>query len=124
MSSRESTGQGESGKQGARASQTPGTGDQPRQGSNRTELYGTGSQETKHHFAPGQAPSEQGSQENPGPERIREHQQGFSGSGTGQSGSTSATGVQADRSEEMASEGEPRGQEARHGRHDTQDPRH
>ena len=120
MSSRESTEQGDSGKKGAQASQTPGAGDQPRQGSNRTEFYGTGDQETKHRFAPGQAPSEQGNQENPGPERIKQNQQGFSGSGTGQSGSTPA---HADRSQESATHGEPRGEETRHGRHTTHDPK-
>jgi hypothetical protein len=118
--SRESTEQGRSGRQGAQASQAPGAGGQPRQGSNRTEVYGAGEQETQHQFAPGHAPSEQGEQGSPSPEKIREHQQGLAGSGTGHRGAGVAD---TDVSEETATSGAPRGGETRHGRHHSDRPR-
>jgi hypothetical protein len=111
--STESTEQGNSGKRGAEASRQAGSGDQPRQGDQRTEFYGTGDREEKHHFAPGHAPSEQGDNNTPGPEKIKEHQQGFGGAGGGHHG---ARGANTERSEEIASAGEPRGEHARHGR--------
>ena len=117
--SKESTEQGQSGRQGAQASQTPGAGKQPRQGSNRTEVYGAGEQETQHHFAPGHAPSEQGEQGSPSPEKIKEHQQGLAGSGTGHHGAGAAN---TDVSEQTATSGEQRGGDVRHGRHETHDP--
>lgn len=113
--SNESTQQGESGKRGAEASQSPGNGQQPRQGDQRTEFYGTGEREEKHHFPPGHAPSEQGDRSTPSPETIKQHQQGFGGSGGGHHG---ARGAQTDDSEEIASRGEPREEHTRHGRHD------
>lgn len=115
MSSKESTQQGESGKRGAEASRTDGAGSQPRQGDRRTEVYGAGEREPKHHFAPGHAPSEQGDDGTPGPEKIKELQQGFGGAGGGHHG---ARGADTERSEEIASAGEPHGEHARHGRHD------
>ena len=86
MSSRESTEQGRSGRRGAEASRTEGAGGQPRQGANRTEPYAA-EEEQKHHFEPGQRPSEQGEEGSPSPDTVRRHQQGYSGTGTGQSGS-------------------------------------
>ena len=98
---KESTEQGKSGQRGAEASQTDGIGGQPRQGSQRTEVAGEA--EPKHHFAPGQAPSEQGDKNHPSPGAIAEHQQGFGGSGDGHKGSHAANGG---RTEEIASAGE------------------
>lgn len=111
----ESTEQGRSGARGAEAAQTPGTQDQPRQGDRRTEAQGAGEEEPKHHFAPGHRPSEQGDGSTPGPETIKRDQQGFGGAGGGHHG---ARGAQADRTEEIASSGEPRDAHVRHGRQD------
>jgi hypothetical protein len=111
--STESTEQGNSGKRGAEASREGDTGDQPRQGDRRTEFYGTGDREQKHHFAPGHAPSEQGDNGTPNPQKIKEHQQGFGGAGGGHHG---ARGAQTERGEEITSSGEPQGEHARHGR--------
>lgn len=99
--SKESTEQGKSGQRGAEASQMEGAGDQPRQGSRRNEV--AGESEPKHHFAPGHAPSEQGDKSNPSPGVIAEHQQGVSGSRSGQSGSHDA---HEERTQEIASRDE------------------
>jgi hypothetical protein len=107
--STESTRQGDSGKRGAEASRDGDVGGQPRQGDRRTEFSGTDEREQKHHFAPGHAPSEQGDNTTPTAKQVVEHQQGFGGSGGGQ-------GAHTERSEEIASAGEPHGEHARHGR--------
>lgn len=120
MSSRESTEQGASGRRGAEASKVEGTGQQPRQGSNRTEPRQAES-EPKHHFEAGQAPSEQGDKSHPSPEVIARKQQGLAGSGGGHQGSRGAHG---DRTEEIASGGEPQGDHTRHGRQELSGDRH
>ncbi len=49
----------------------------------------------------------------PGPEKIKEYQQGFGGACGGHHG---ARGANTERREEIASAGEPGGEDARHGR--------
>lgn len=102
-----------SGRGGAQAAESPGTGSahQARQGANRNEM--TTTPPDRPGFAPGHAPSEQGDLSSPSAERIRSHEQGYAGTGTGKSGSH-ATGP--DRSEEEAVSGAPRGDQVRHGR--------
>lgn len=113
--SKESTEQGKSGRRGAEAAQPNRQGDQPRQGAQRTEARSAQSEEPKHHFASGQAPSEQGEKGHPSPEVIKQHQQGLSGSGTGHQG---AGGAHSDHSQETAVQGEPREEHTRSGRQD------
>jgi hypothetical protein len=96
MSSRESREQGESGRKGSEAEGTEGTGGQPRQGAGRVEARTQ--DEPRHHFESGRAPSEQGAKNSPGPEQIRQNQQGFLGTGTGKQGNH----VRGDRSQESA----------------------
>lgn len=107
--------QGMSGKRGAQAEQTPGVGRQPPQGSDRApdQRHQHQRREGEHHFAPGQAPSEQGEKEHPSPHVIAEHQQGMAS--RPRSGNTPAHG---ERSTEISEAGEPREEHTRSGRHD------
>lgn len=114
--SKESAEQGESGRRGSEASQQAGAGSQPRQGAQRTESQPRGDSEPEHHFEAGRAPSEQGEQGSPSPETIREHQQGFRGTGAGHQGGGDA---HSDRSQEASTQGPPREGHTRDGRQQT-----
>jgi len=102
-----------SGRGGAQAAKTSGsdTAHQPRQGARRTDT--TDTPPARAGFSPGRAPSEQGDLSSPGPERIKQHEQGYAGTGTGKSGSHA---VSPDRSEEASVRGGTRGSTVRHGR--------
>jgi hypothetical protein len=97
---------------GPRSEGGESTSQQPAQASNRRGARHEQPAEVRKSFEAGQAPSEQGDLSSPGPERIKQHQQGFAGSGTGQGGAHSGT------SEGAANRGEPHDEHARHGRHD------
>lgn len=111
--SEEAKQQGISGNSGARAAQSEGTQAQPSQASNRRGAQHEQSPEQRKHFPEGHAPSEQGDQDHPSPHVIAQHQQGIGRQGGSHAGSA------GDRSEEIAQQGEPRGEHARHGRQQT-----
>lgn len=111
--SEEAKKQGMSGDRGAQEGKVEGTQRQPPQGSNRSPVarFQQPAEERKH-FAPGQAPSEQGEKEHPSPDMIRQNQQGAQP----RSGSHSAKG---ERVEEEAQRGDPGGEHTREGRQST-----
>lgn len=81
---------------------------QPAQASNRRGAQHEEPAHVRKSFEEGNAPSEQGDQSNPSPERIAQHQQGLKPqSGSHRSG---------DRSQEAAVSGEPKGEHTRSGR--------